>query len=125
MRAGRATMKVSAINLYPIKSLRGSALEEALVCSYGLEHDRRWMLVDPSAHMITQRECPLVATLTPILEAGALRVTAQGREDILVPHDAASWTNNEVVVDVWGHSYVGVAAASSINQALDRKSTRL
>ena len=111
-------MNVSAISVYPIKSLRGSTLEEALVCSYGLEHDRRWMLVDPEAHMITQRECPLVATLTPDVEAGGLRVTAPGREPIFVPHDAAGWTNTEVVVDVWGHSYVGVAAASSINQAL-------
>jgi len=111
-------MNVSAISVYPIKSLRGSALEEVLVCSYGLEHDRRWMLVDPEAHMITQRECPLVATLTPRVEADGLRVTAHGREDIFAPHDAASWTSNEVVVDVWGHSYVGVAAVSSINQGL-------
>ncbi len=111
-------MNISAINVYPIKSLRGSALEEALVCSYGLEHDRQWMLVDPAAHMITQRECPRIATLTPSVEAGALRVTVPGHDDILVPLDAASWTNNEVVVDVWGHSYVGVAAAATINQAL-------
>ncbi len=111
-------MNISAINLYPIKSLRGSALEEALVCPYGLEHDRRWMLVDPAAHMITQRECTLLATLTPRVEVGSLRVTTPGREEILVPHDAASWTNDEVVVDVWGHSYVGVAAVASINEAL-------
>ena len=111
-------MNVSAINVYPIKSLRGSALEETVVCSYGLEHDRRWMLVDPAAHMITQRECPLIATLTPRVEARDLRVAAPGRGDIFVPHDAASWTDNEVVVDVWGHSYVGVAAASSINREL-------
>ena len=94
-------MNISAINLYPIKSLRGSALEEALVCAYGLEHDRRWMLVDPAAHMITQRECTLLATLTPRVEAGSLRVTTPGREDILVPHDVASWSNDEVAVDVW------------------------
>src|SRR5271166_455215 len=114
----RATMNISAINVYPIKSLRGSALQEALVCSYGLEHDRRWMLVDPAAHMITQRECPGVAMLTPSVEAKALRVAAPGRDDIFVPHDAASWTDHEVVVDVWGHSYVGVAAVASINEAL-------
>ena len=111
-------MNISAINVYPIKSLRGSALQEALVCSYGLEHDRRWMLVDPAAHMITQRECPGVAMLTPSVEAKALRVAAPGRDDIFVPHDAASWTDHEVVVDVWGHSYVGVAAVASINEAL-------
>ena len=81
-------MKVSAINVYPIKSMRGSTLEESLVCSYGLENDRRWMLVDPESHMITQRECPLLATLTPQVDASGLRVAAPGHEDIFVPHDA-------------------------------------
>ena len=111
-------MNVSAINLYPIKSLRGSALDEALVCSYGLEHDRRWMLVDPAAHMITQRECTLLATLTPRVEAGCLSIAVPGREDIFIANDVDSWTSDEVVVDVWGRSYVGVAAVASINEAL-------
>jgi MOSC domain-containing protein len=111
-------MNVSAINVYPIKSLRGSALDEARVCSYGLEYDRRWMLVDPGARMITQRECPRLATLTPSVESEGLRVTVPGHQVVFVPHEAGSWTNQEVVVDVWGHSYVGVAAAASINQQL-------
>ncbi len=110
-------MNVSAINVYPIKSLRGSALVEAFVRSYGLEHDRRWMLVNPATQMITQRECPLVATLIPHVEAAGLRVTAPGGREIFVPYDAGSWTD-DAVVDVWGHSYVGVAAVSSINQEL-------
>ena len=111
-------MNVSAIHVYPIKSLRGSALAEAFVRSYGLEHDRQWMLVNLAAQMITQRECPLLATLTPHVEAAGLRVTAPGGREIYVPYDAGSWTNDEVVVDVWGHSYVGIAAVPAINQAL-------
>jgi len=111
-------MNISAINVYPIKSLRGSPLKEALVRSHGLEHDRRWMLVDPEAHMITQRECPYVATITPRVESGGLRVTAPGRAEVFVPYDPASWSDSEVAVDVWGHAYVGVAAISPINQAL-------
>ena len=47
-----------------------------------------------------------------------MRVTAPGYGDVFVPHDSGSWTNDEVVVDVWGHSYVGVTAASAIDQAL-------
>ena len=111
-------MNVSAIDIYPIKSLRGSALRQALVCAYGLEHDRQWMLVDPESNMITQRECPLVATLLPSVEAGGLRIAAPSSEDILVPHDASGWTTAEAVVDVFGHSYVGVLAVDSVNQAL-------
>jgi len=106
------------MNVYPIKSLRGSALEQAFVLSYGLEHDRRWMLVDPEARMITQRECPRLATITPVLDAEGLRVKTSGQNDVFVPYEGASWTDNEVVVDVWGHSYVGVAAVPSIGEAL-------
>jgi uncharacterized protein YcbX len=111
-------MNVSAINVYPIKSLRGSALEEARVCSYGLEHDRQWMLVDPASKMITQRECPLVATLTPRIGPEGLRIATPDGREVSVPYDAASWTGREVTVDVWGRAYVGVAAVSEINAAL-------
>jgi uncharacterized protein len=111
-------MNVSAINVYPIKSLRGTALETALVCSYGLEHDRQWMLVDPAAKMITQRECPLVATLTPRVASDGLRIATSDGREVFLSFDAASWTDREVTVDVWGHAYVGVPAISEINGAL-------
>ena len=103
---------------YPIKSLRGNPLEEALICSYGLEHDRRWMLVDPQSRMITQRECTLLATLSALAGKDSLRVAAPGGREISVAYDAGTWTSDEVVVDVWGHAYVGVAAVSPINQAI-------
>src|SRR5271166_2320228 len=111
-------MNVSAINVYPIKSLRGNPLEEALICPYGLEHDRRWMLVDPQSRMVTQRECTLLATLSAFAGKDGLRIAATGGREISVAYDAATWTSDEVVVDVWGHSYVGVAAVSPINQAI-------
>jgi len=111
-------MNVSAINVYPVKSLRGTALHQAHVCAYGLEHDRQWMLVSPAARMITQRECPPLATLTPVLETEGLRITTPDGREIFVPYDAGSWGNDEVTVDVWGHIYVGVAAVPAINQAL-------
>ena len=110
-------MNISAINVYPVKSLRGTAVQEALVCAYGLEHDRQWILVDTQGRMITQRECPLLALLTPHVNSENLRVSVPGGADICVPLDAGGWTNDEAVVDVWGHVYVGVAAIAAVNQA--------
>ena len=110
-------MNVSAINVYPVKSLHGTAVQEALVCAYGLEHDRQWILVDSQARMITQRECPPLALLTPHVNSESLRVSVPGGEDIRVPLDASGWTNDEAVVDVWGQIYVGVAAVAAVNQA--------
>ncbi len=111
-------MNVSAINVYPIKSLRGNPLEEALVCSYGLEHDRRWMLASPESQMITQRECPRLALMKVLAGVDGLHIASPDGREIFVPHDPAGWTADESVVNVWGRSYVGVAAIASINQAL-------
>ena len=111
-------MNVSAINLYPIKSLGGIALQKALVCFQGLENDRRWMLVTPESKMITQRECPLLATLTPAVGPDGLRIATQDGREVFVPHDAGSWTDTEITVDIWGHAYVGVPAIQTINNTV-------
>ena len=52
---------VSALNIYPVKGLKGIALEEARCTDRGIEHDRRFMLVDPEGMFYTQREHPKMA----------------------------------------------------------------
>ncbi len=110
-------MQVTEINIYPIKSLRGYSISEALVCTQGLEHDRRCMLVDGGGHMITQRECPRLATLVPQIEPGGLRVLVGEGGEIPIPLDASGWTEQEARVAVFGHEYVGRLAAAAINRA--------
>ncbi len=48
-------MTVSGLYLYPIKSLGGIAVSEAIVDEKGFRYDRRFMLVTPSGNFITQR----------------------------------------------------------------------
>ncbi len=110
-------MNVTEINLYPVKSLRGTSVPEALVCSYGLENDRCWMLVDSNGHKITQRECPRLALLVPQIEDGQLRVQVPGSSDIVVALDGSGWTDEMVQVDLWGHEHAGVAAQDATNRA--------
>lgn len=117
-------MNVAEIFVYPIKSLRGSAVDEALVCGYGLEHDRQWMLVDDGSRMMTQREWTPLATLHPHVEDGRLRISLPDGGEIVVPFESGEWTDQQVTVDVWGHVYVGVAAAASINAALSEAISR-
>ncbi len=47
---------LSEINIYPIKSLGGISLKEAILEERGLQYDRRWMLIDESGTFITQRK---------------------------------------------------------------------
>jgi uncharacterized protein len=51
-----ASMELSEIVVYPIKSLRGVSVPRARVRPAGLEHDRRFMLVDEGGRFVSQRE---------------------------------------------------------------------
>ncbi|MCX4245316.1 MOSC domain-containing protein [Paraliomyxa miuraensis] len=93
-------MKLSAIHVYPIKSLRGVSVRAARTRVGGLEHDRRWMLVDEAGTFVTQREDPALARLTVGLFDGGIRVGATGEAiEIPLQHDGP-----RVGVRVWRSS---------------------
>jgi uncharacterized protein YcbX len=50
--------KLSEIWIYPVKSLGGIRLKLAKVFEKGLQHDRRWMLIDEDNEFMTQRLYP-------------------------------------------------------------------
>jgi uncharacterized protein YcbX len=83
------TPQVSALHVYPVKSLRATSTREAVVEPWGLAGDRRWMLVDAvRLKAVTQREEPRLALVTALLTAGGgVRLTAPGRDplDVSVP----------------------------------------
>ncbi|BBB01718.1 hypothetical protein RVR_9259 [Actinacidiphila reveromycinica] len=80
---------VSALHLYPVKSMRATSTPAAVVEPWGLAGDRRWMLVDAATgKAVTQREDPRLALVHTALDGrGGLRVTAPGREplDVAMP----------------------------------------
>lgn len=47
--------KVSELYVYPVKSLAGISLQTGIVMKKGIQHDRRWMLVDQDNVFLTQR----------------------------------------------------------------------
>jgi uncharacterized protein YcbX len=111
-------MNITEINVYPIKSLCGTSVAEALVCSHGLEHDRSWMLVNKESKKLTQREWPRLSLLVPHVENGNLRVRAPGVSDIVVSREGSDWTDERLTVDLWGHEHTGVVANERVNGAL-------
>ena len=78
-------MILSAINIYPIKSLGGIALSEAKVEARGLQYDRRWLLVDQDDKFITQREYPRMALVSLRLKPDGLEASAPGMKPLLIP----------------------------------------
>lgn len=90
---------ISQLYIYPIKSLAGIALNQAQLSSKGLEHDRRWLLVDKDGILITQRTHPkMVLFKTGITQDGII-VTFEG-EEILVPFEPQS--TRRLQANVWG-----------------------
>jgi uncharacterized protein YcbX len=80
---------VSALHVYPVKSLHGISPGEVVVEPWGLAEDRRWMLIDSrTRRAVTQREDARLALLAaePV-GGGGLRVHAPGREplEVVVP----------------------------------------
>ncbi|MBL8342145.1 MAG: MOSC N-terminal beta barrel domain-containing protein [Rubrivivax sp.] len=70
--------RIAGLHLYPVKSLAGVSVPEALVIETGLELDRAWMVVDEHGDMLTQRELPRMALVQPRLRADDLVLRAPG-----------------------------------------------
>ena len=80
---------VSAVHVYPVKSLGGAAVQQAHVELAGLRGDRRWMLVDPDGDVVTARERHVLLSVTASWdgagsEPDVLTLTAQGRRPLQV-----------------------------------------
>ena len=67
----RATL--TALNIYPVKSCRGIALDAATLGDTGLSDDRHWMMVRPNGRFVTQRELPRMALIGTAVDAGRAR----------------------------------------------------
>ncbi|MEO7540134.1 MAG: MOSC N-terminal beta barrel domain-containing protein [Pyrinomonadaceae bacterium] len=106
-------MHISEINIYPIKSLKGIAVESALVEQRGLQYDRRWMLTTERGMFFTQREFPSMATITTEVRSGGLRVSADGFGGVSIPFEPDR--GEHMRVTVWqsicdAHVYLGAVS---------------
>ncbi len=78
----------------------GIALQRAVVTDRGLEHDRRWMLIDANGRFISQRERPIMALFLIDLTPGGLLVTyAPKKTAITIPYKPLK--GEMVTVTVW------------------------
>ncbi|HMQ49856.1 MAG TPA: MOSC N-terminal beta barrel domain-containing protein [Saprospiraceae bacterium] len=81
---------IHSLHIYPIKSLAGISLGSAKMEKRGLQHDRRWMLVDKDGVFLTQRQYRQMTQLQPeISEDGLLvRHLSQKAEHLWIPFEA-------------------------------------
>ncbi|KAG0735638.1 hypothetical protein G6F16_009443 [Rhizopus arrhizus] len=79
---------VESIHIYPIKSCHSIELKECKVGNLGIEHDRRFMIVEAKTNKtITQRKYASLSILYPLVnpETNTLTLTAQGQDPLSLP----------------------------------------
>jgi uncharacterized protein YcbX len=75
-------LMLTGINRFPVTSLRGQAVASAVVEPWGLRGDRRWMVVDSEAVLVTAREHPHMLLARPQITGRGLRITRPGADPI-------------------------------------------
>jgi MOSC domain-containing protein len=104
-------MQVQALFVYPVKACRALAIEDAAVGPLGLEHDRRFAFVADDGLALTQRDQPLLATITPRLDRQVLKLDLGGLSQLAISLRSFSRGTN---VDVWGKQVPARAAPESL-----------
>ncbi|MCF0041192.1 MOSC domain-containing protein [Dyadobacter fanqingshengii] len=94
-------MILSEIWVYPVKSLGGIRLKESLAEERGLQHDRRWLVVDEKGTFLTQRTNAQMALLDVAFSDDGLLISHRYDpvNQILVPFERED--DVDIEVKIW------------------------
>lgn len=82
-----STLKITGLYIYPVKSMKGIALDRAQLTAKGLLNDRLWMVVSSNGRFVTQRDNPRMALIKTSLNDNGVVLSMQGQGSVTVPFD--------------------------------------
>lgn len=98
-------IEIDRLFVYPIKGCRGISLESCNVVSGGLEHDRRYMIIDETGRMVTRREEQRLTRITVERSAAGFVVRSELEHRAALdlpltfeaaPEEFSVWVNSSV-----------------------------
>ena len=107
---------VSQLNVFPVKGLKGIAVESSAATGRGLAHDRRFVVVDGAGRFLSQRELPLMATVWTDIAGGELRLAAPDHDEVAVPLEPAG--GEPLVATVWNSECAAIAPSTEADSWL-------
>lgn len=113
-------LQISELYIYPIKSLGGISIGSAQLTDRGLQHDRRWMLIDENNRFLSQRENLQMALLKTELTPDGIRVIyTPDSSEILVPF--LLLTNQPVEVTIWDDTCQAILVSEAVDTWFTQK----
>ena len=94
-------VSISALNIYPVKSLGGIEQSCAELDRFGLAGDRRWLIVNEDKRFLSQREHASMA-LIHVAQTGTGILLSRGDRSLSVERPAA--VHKSLMVQVWEDS---------------------
>ncbi|GAA2505931.1 MOSC domain-containing protein [Streptomyces gobitricini] len=108
------TPALHSLHVRPVKSLGGPSPVEAAVEPWGLAGDRRWMLIDATATVVTQRQRPRLAlAFAEPAPDGGVRLSAPGMDPLTVPVPEPSAT---VTAEIFRKKVEAVPAGAAADE---------
>jgi hypothetical protein len=114
---------VTQIIVYPIKSCRGLALDQAVLTRRGLAGDRLWMVADDGGRLLSQRNEPGLGRIAARFDGDGLVVSAPGAADL---HLARTVSGPRISIEVWkyrGPAEVHEEGSAWFSKILGRRAT--
>ena len=101
---GRSAIELSAIYIYPVKSLRGVSLRDAALDNGRLVGDREYLLVGPSGWFMHQRDYPQMTRIEATPTDGGLVVRTAALPPLEIERPSAVAAGDVVHVPLWRRS---------------------
>ena len=103
------TLRIAGLYRYPVKSLRGHAVQKATVEPIGFAGDRRWCVIAPSGKFQTIRQIPVMTQVDVEVTTSGLILSHAKHGTCIVETPAADAAPIET--DVWGSKVQALPAA--------------
>jgi uncharacterized protein len=116
-------IEVEQLYIYPVKSMGGFSVQEAMITDRGFAHDRRWMVVDNNGRFLTQRELPRLAQIaTEPSDKGFALTDMRTGERLELPWELPP--AKRVTVRVWNDTVQAIGAPPISNAWLSERLDR-
>lgn len=109
-------IRITGLHVYPVKSMRGIALNMATLTARGFLHDRIWMVVDSSGRFVTQRSEARLALVSTRLDDSGVVLSLAGHGSVHLPIDGAG--GDTLTTSVWGDSCMVVDEGERVSRWL-------